>query len=131
MQDGVGVEVVQLHLVVVAERTDESTGGDSEPPLVQPHQAHDVAARGCGSLSADVGAIHTGRDGSVFGGRTPSATNDSRNAVSAVDLPHGAGSASCAITSMEGDAGGMTRMKGKVSSLLLFLFFLSLLGSSL
>ena len=122
---------MQLHLVMVAECTDESAGGDAESPLVQPHQAHDVAARGCGSLSADVGAIHTGRDGSVFGGRTPSATNDSRNAVSAVDLPHGAGSASCAITSMEGDVDGKTRTKGKVRSLLLVLFFLSLHGSRL
>jgi len=65
----------------------------------------------------------------VFGGKNPSANSDSRNAVSVVDLPHGARSASCAIASMKGDAdGGKTRTKGKVRSLL---FFLSLLGSGL
>ena len=46
LRDRVGGEVVQLHLVVLAERTDESPGGDAEHPLVQPCQADDVAARG-------------------------------------------------------------------------------------
>jgi len=36
LRDGVGSEIVQLHPVVVAERTDEPTGGDAEAPLVQP-----------------------------------------------------------------------------------------------
>jgi hypothetical protein len=33
LHDGVGVEVVQLHLVVVEEDPDESVGGRSEPPI--------------------------------------------------------------------------------------------------
>ena len=43
LQDGVGGEVVQLHLVVVAERADESPDGYADPPLVQPRQADNVA----------------------------------------------------------------------------------------
>ena len=34
LRDGVGGEIVQLHPIVVAERTDEVVGGDTAAPLV-------------------------------------------------------------------------------------------------
>jgi hypothetical protein len=33
LHDGVGVEIVQLHLVVVEDGSDESASGSSEPPF--------------------------------------------------------------------------------------------------
>ena len=46
LRNGVGGEVMQLHLVVVAKRPNEAAGGNAETPLVEPRQADDVAARG-------------------------------------------------------------------------------------
>ena len=36
---------MELYFVVEAERPNESVRGDIEPPLVQPHEAHDVPLR--------------------------------------------------------------------------------------
>ena len=82
---------------------------------------------GFGSLSSGLGVVHTDCDGSVFGDKSPSATSASKTAVVAVDLPHGAGSANCAIASTEGECGEWAPTKAKVCSLLFF--FLSLFGS--
>ena len=43
LRDGVGAEVVQLRPVVLAQRPHEPTDGDAESPLMQTHEAHDVA----------------------------------------------------------------------------------------
>ena len=51
LRDSVGGEVVQLHLVMSAERTEESACWDTETPLVQPRQADDVAAQGLSAPS--------------------------------------------------------------------------------
>jgi len=50
--------------------------------------------------------IHTGRAGSVFGGRTPAATSASKNALSATDLPQvmGATIFTMAMTGRRGEA---------------------------
>ena len=46
LRDGVGAEVVQLDPVVVAQRPHEPTDRDAESPLVETHEAHDLALGG-------------------------------------------------------------------------------------
>ena len=67
----------------------------------------------------------------MFGGKSHSATNISKDSTLAVDMPHGAGPASYAIASAKGECKEWARMKGKVRTVLLFHFFLSLPGSGL
>ena len=43
LRDGVGVEVVELHAIVVRERPHESVYRQAEAALVKGHEAHDVA----------------------------------------------------------------------------------------
>ena len=45
LRDGIGAEVVQLCSIVLAQGPHEPTDGDAESPLVQMHEAHDVAFR--------------------------------------------------------------------------------------
>jgi hypothetical protein len=67
----------------------------------------------------------------VFGGKTPSATNVSKNAVVAVDLPHGTGSASCAINSTKGGwRKDSNKGKGALTPLLPLLLLASRLWAS-
>ena len=119
LQDCIGGEVVHLHLIVAAKRTEETAGGNARAPLVQPRQADDVTARGFGSVS-DPGAIHAGRAGSVFGGRSPAATSVSKNALSAMDLPQGTGVTIFTVFTMasaEGKEGGLELREGALTTL--------------
>jgi hypothetical protein len=45
LRDGVGAEVVQLHLLVVQDRPHEAACRHTEPPLVEGDEAHDVPRR--------------------------------------------------------------------------------------
>ena len=83
---------MQLHSVVVAQRAHEPADGDAEPSLVEPHEAHNVATGGFGSVSSGCGGIHAGRSELMFTGSSLSATSCSNTAAAAVDFPHDNGS---------------------------------------
>ena len=91
LRDGVGAEVVQLHSVVFAHRPHESADGNAESPLVEPHEAHDVALGGFGLVSSVRGGIHDGRSELLFIRSSLSATSCSKTATVAEDFPHGNG----------------------------------------
>src|SRR6185436_13951759 len=46
LRDGVGAEIVQLHSVVLAQSPHKLADGDAEAPVVEAHEAYDVALRG-------------------------------------------------------------------------------------
>jgi hypothetical protein len=88
LRDGVGAKVVQLHPVVMQDRPHEAACQNTESPLVEGDEAHDVPRR-------------RGRGGSVRGGNPlrlplirerrskPSATRSSRSSAVTVEKGHG------------------------------------------
>ena len=83
---------MQLRSVVLAQCQHEPADGDAEAPLMKTHETHKVALGGFGSVSSGRGEIHAGAPESGFSGNIRSATNCSRTATVAEDLPHGNGS---------------------------------------
>src|SRR6185437_14040124 len=107
LRDGVGAEVMQLRSVVLAQSPHEPADGDAEAPLVKTHEAHNVAL---GRLR--LGLLRQRGDPRrcpevVFTGNSRSATNCSRTATVAEDLPHGKGSWTSDISSSRGGGAGV------------------------
>jgi hypothetical protein len=88
LRDIVGVEVMQLHSIVVQERPHEAARWHSKPPLVEGDETEHIPDGGVGSASLD-GAIHSGCSPSERGRSRPSATRVSRSSTVMVEKGHG------------------------------------------
>ena len=106
LRDGVGAEVVQLHPIVLAQRPHEPTHRNTEPPLVEPHEAHDVARGGIRLCLLRPRGDPRRRPLVGFSGSSLSSTSRPKTASVAVDLPHGNGSSISAIASDQGGTRG-------------------------
>jgi hypothetical protein len=87
LRDRVGVEVMQLHSVVVQERPHEAARWHSKPPLGNGMKLSTYPGGGVGSASLE-GAIHSGCSPSERGQSRPSATRVSRSSTATVEKGH-------------------------------------------
>jgi hypothetical protein len=88
LHDRVGVEVMQLHPVVVQERPHEAARWHSKPPLMERDETDHIPRQGVGSASLE-GVIHSGCSPSERGRSRPSATRASRSSTATVEKGHG------------------------------------------
>jgi hypothetical protein len=88
LRDRVGVEVMQLHSVVVQERPHEAARWHSKPPLMEGDETEHIPRRRS-RVSLARGAIHSGYNPSERGRSRPSATRVSRSSTAMVEKGHG------------------------------------------
>jgi hypothetical protein len=88
LHNGVGVEVVQLHPLVMQERPHETTCWHSEPPLMEGDEAQHIPQRRAGSAPLG-GTIHSGCGSPERGRSKPSATRASRSSTVTMEKGHG------------------------------------------
>jgi hypothetical protein len=88
LRDGVGVEVVKLHPIVVRERPHEAARRHPKPPLMKRGEADHVPRGGVGSASL-LGANHSGCGPPERGRSRPSATRACRSSTVTVEKGHG------------------------------------------
>jgi hypothetical protein len=88
LRNRVGVEVMQLHPIVVQERPHEAARRHSKPPLMEGDETDHVPGGGVGSASLP-GAIHSGCGSPERGRSKPSATRASRSSTETVEKGHG------------------------------------------
>jgi hypothetical protein len=88
LHNRVGVEVMQLHPVVVQEHPHEAARWHSEPPLMEGDKTDHIPRRRS-RVSLARGAIHSCCGPSERGRSRPSATRASRSSTATVEKGHG------------------------------------------
>jgi hypothetical protein len=86
--NGVGVEIVQLHPVVMQERPHETACWHSEPPLMEGDETQHIPQRWVGPTPLG-GTIHFGCGSPERGRSKPSARRASRSSTVTVEKGHG------------------------------------------
>jgi hypothetical protein len=88
LRNGIRVEVVQLHPVVMQERSHETACWHSEPPLMEGDETQHIPSGEARSAPLG-GTIHSGCGSPERGQSKPSATRASRSSTVTVEKGHG------------------------------------------
>jgi hypothetical protein len=88
LRNGVGVEVMQLHPVVVQKRPHESAHWHSKPPLMEGDETDHIPRRRS-RVGLAPGAIHSGCGPPERGRSKPSVIRASRSSTTTVEKGHG------------------------------------------
>jgi hypothetical protein len=121
LRNGVGVEVVQLHPVVVQERPHEAARWHSKPPLVEGDKTNHIPPR-LSRVGLSRGAIHSGCGSPERGRSKPSATRASRLPTVTVEKGHGSRGGTTVALSAIAERRGLRWSKKGAQFPLLWLF---------